>query len=363
MSGHPVNVIAHLNSEMGVGEISRRLISLLAASGLETNLVPFEANKSRRSQESLFPIGKFDPDANSISCINADQTGAAVAYFGLRPEAQANHVGFWAWELENFPRIYESSANLLDEIWTFSEFAKLSISMTVETPVSSVKVPVPVPAKPTAMQRRDFGLSPRDFVVATSFDFNSDVSRKNPRGSIKAYMQAFPKSGAAKLFVKSINGDKFKNDFAELKDITNGRKDIIFFDGYLNHYENYALLELSDVYMSMHRSEGYGLNLADAMARKTAVIATGYSGNMDFMDEESNILVPFQKIPVTNYAGLSVNSSWADPDLDFAANKLKELMEHPSAVDELADKGFSKVKNENSLKVVVKKFQREFMNA
>ncbi len=363
MSDHPVNVIAHLQSEMGVGEISRRLISLLSASGLDTNIVPFEANNSRRSQEIAFPIGKFNPDANSISCINADQVGAVVAYFGIRPDALSNHVGFWAWELEDFPQIYKSSANLLDEIWTFSEFAKLSISKAVETPVSSVKVPVPVPAKPTAMQRDDFGLSPRDFVVATSFDFNSDLNRKNPRGSIEAYLKAFPKSGKAKLFVKSINGDKFVDDYAELKDISNGRKDIIFFDGHLSHYENHALLELSDIYISLHRAEGYGLNLADAMARKTAVIATGYSGNLDFMDENANALVPFEKIPVTKYAGISVDSNWADPDVDFAADRLKKLLDSPTLLKELALNGFTKIRNENSLAVVVKKFQKEFMNA
>lgn len=363
MSVLPINVIAHLNSEMGVGEISRRLISLLSASGLETNLVPFEANKARRSQEIAVPVGRFVPAANVISCINADQVGALVSHFGIRPDDRMNHVGFWAWELEDFPRIYRSSANLLDEIWTFSEFAKTSISKSVEISVSTVKVPVPIPAKPTSVQRGDFGLSPRDFVVTTSFDFNSDIGRKNPQGSIKAYMKAFPKSGTAKLFVKSINGNKFTKDYAELKEIAKGRNDIIFYDGYLNHYENHALLELSNIVLSMHRSEGYGLNLADAMARKTAVVATSYSGNLDFMDEQSSVLVPYSMTPVSHYAGLKVDSNWADPDLDFAANSVLKLSENPSALAKLGIEGYEKIRSENSLGVLVKKFQKEFMNA
>jgi glycosyltransferase involved in cell wall biosynthesis len=122
-------------------------------------------------------------------------------------------------------------------------------------------------------------------------------------------------------------------------------------------------LELADIYLSLHRAEGYGLNLADAMARNTAVMATGYSGNLDFMDDESSVLVPFTKIPVRKYAGISVNSNWADPDIDFAAEKLRKLSESPTLVKELAYKGLAKIKNENSLAVVVDRFQKEFMNA
>jgi glycosyltransferase involved in cell wall biosynthesis len=348
---------------MGVGEISRRLISLLSASGVNINLVPFEANKARKSQDIAYQVGKFNPDANSISCLNADQVGALISHFGIGPNGRFNHVGFWAWELEDFPRIYKSAANLLDQIWTISEFASLSISKSVEIPVRSVKVPVPIPTRPTSLQRGDFGLSSRDLVVTTSFDFNSDINRKNPQGSIKAYMRAFPKSGASKLFVKSINGDKFTDDFAELRELAKGRKDIIFFDGYFNHYENHALLELSDIYLSMHRAEGYGLNLADSMARKTAVIACGYSGNLDFMDNQSSVLVPYSMTPVSNYAGIKIKSNWAEPDLEFAARSISELAEDSNALARLGEEGFKKIKLENSLSVLVKKFQKEFMNA
>jgi glycosyltransferase involved in cell wall biosynthesis len=153
------------------------------------------------------------------------------------------------------------------------------------------------------------------------------------------------------------------HNYAELKDISNGRKDIIFFDGHLSHYENHALLELSDIYISLHRAEGYGLNLADAMARKTAVIATGYSGNLDFMDPESSVLVPYEMTPVSKYAGIRVASKWADPDLDFAAHNISKLEGDPGRLFSLAHQGYEKIKLENSLGTLVKKFQKEFMNA
>jgi glycosyltransferase involved in cell wall biosynthesis len=229
--------------------------------------------------------------------------------------------------------------------------------------VRTVKVPVPLPYAKTAVNRKDLGIPEKTFLVTSSFDLNSDIDRKNPAGSIKAFLKSFPKPSGATLFLKSINGDKHTTRLSELQELAQGREDIVFFDGYLDQYQNKGLLELSDIYLSLHRAEGYGLNLADAMARKTAVIATGYSGNLDFMDEASSVLVPFEKVAVTNYAGIWVNSKWAEPDIDFASRKLRDLFDSSQLVEEFAQKGFSKIKSENSLKVAVENFQKEFMSA
>lgn len=358
-----VNLIAHLNAEMGVGEVARRLISLMSAAGIDLNLVSFEASKARKDHKGLYRTGNFLAGQGTLSCVNADQLGALVAFFGIPSTAIKFHNGFWAWELEDFPTTYAPAAKLLDEIWTISTFVQKSIEKTVGRKVRTVKLPVPIPNSKTVLSRKDFGIPEKTFLVSSSFDFNSDIERKNPAASIVSFLKAFPKPSGAMLFLKSINGDMHANKSNELQELAQGRQDIMFFDGYLDHYENRGLLELSDIYLSLHRAEGYGLNLADAMARKTAVMATGYSGNLDFMDEDSNILVPFQKMPVTEYAGIIVNSNWADPDVDFAADKLRKLSDSPTLVQELASRGFTKIKKENSLAMVVKRFQKEFMNA
>ena len=358
-----INLVAHLNAEMGVGEVARRLISLLSAAGIDLNLVPFEASKARKEHKSLYKTGNFLAGNGTISCVNADQLGALVAFFGIYASDRKFHNGFWAWELEDFPEAFVPAAKLLDEIWTISTFAQKSLENSVSTKVRTVKVPVPIPNTKTVLKRNDFGIPEKTFLVTSSFDFNSDLERKNPAGSIGAFLKAFPKPAGATLFLKSINGDMHTKRTKELQELAQGREDIVFLDGYLDHYQNKGLLELSDIYLSLHRAEGYGLNLADAMARRTAVIATGYSGNLDFMGEDSSALVPFEKIPVTNYAGVTVNSKWADPDIEFASRKLRELFDSPPSVEELAQKGFSKIKNENSLKVAVENFQKEFMGA
>ncbi len=358
-----INLVAHLNAEMGVGEVARRLISLLSATGIDLNLVPFEVSKARKEHKGLYKTSDFLAGSGTVSCVNADQLGALVAFFGISPGNRKFHNGFWAWELEDFPENFAPAAKLLDEVWTISTFAQKSIEKTVSTRVRTVKVPVPLPNAKTKVNRKDLGIPEKTFLVTSSFDLNSDIERKNPAGSIKAFLKSFPKPSGATLFLKSINGDKHTTRFSELQELAQGREDIVFFDGYLDQYQNKGLLELSDIYLSLHRAEGYGLNLADAMARKTAVIATGYSGNLDFMDEDSSVLVPIEKVAVTNYAGMRVNSQWAEPDIDFASRKLRDLFDSSQLVEELAQKGFSKIKSENSLKVAVENFQKEFMGA
>jgi len=357
------NFVAHLNAEMGVGEVARRLASLLSAAGMNLNLVQFEASTARKQQGMAQKVGRFDSSLPTISCVNADQLGALVSFFGISPNGQVAHRGFWAWELEDFPDKYLPASKLLDEIWTLSNFAETSISQAVATKVKTIKVPVPIPKSETTLSREDFGIAKNVFLVTSSFDFNSEVERKNPAGAISAFMSAFPKPSMATLLLKSINGDKHPSALESLREQARNRKDIVFLDGYMNHYENHGLLEVSDVYLSLHRSEGYGLNLADSMARKTAVIATGYSGNLDFMDEKSSVLIPYEKVSVSNYAGIRVHSKWANPDLDYASHKLRYLFNSPLETSKLANSGFLKIRDENSLKVVVEKFQKEFMDA
>lgn len=360
-SSTAINMVAHLNAEMGVGEVARRLISLLSAAGIDLNLVPFEASRARKEHKGLYKTGDFLSGHGTLSCVNADQLGALVAFFGISARTQTFHNGFWAWELEDFPDAFVPAAKLLDEIWTLSTFAQDSIQKAVSTKVRTVKVPVPIPNTKTKLNRKDLGIPGKTFLVTSSFDFNSDIDRKNPAGSIGAFLKAFPMPSGSTLFLKSINGDLHATRSKELQELAQGREDIVFFDGYLDPYQNKGLLELSDTYLSLHRAEGYGLNLADAMARKTAVIATDYSGNLDFMDEASGVLVPFEKVAVTNYAGVRVNSKWAEPDVELASRKLREFFDKPQLVQELAHKGFLKIKNENSLKVSVENFQKEFM--
>lgn len=353
-------LLAHANEDLGVGEAARRLFSLMTASGVSVELVQFSGNNSPKRLEQNQSIRSHVTASNVVTCLNADQTAHAVASNELFGQEMGTHVGFWAWELDSFPKSFEIAKRLVDEIWTISEFCQAAISKSGATPVRVVRLPVPVPKRKTVLNRNYFGLEDTKFLVVTSFDFFSDVRRKNPEGSIQSFLLAFPQAGKATLVVKSINGMFFKEEFEKLRDLAKGRIDIMFIDRHFSIYENAALLEIADVVLSLHRSEGYGLNLADAMARKTAVMATGYSGNLDFMDENSSFLVPHTYSTVTRYAGVKISSFWAEPDLDSAAGQLRHLAENPAKLARVSAAGRKKITSEHSLDIAVKRFRDDY---
>ncbi|MFM1787165.1 MAG: hypothetical protein RL228_1115 [Actinomycetota bacterium] len=347
---------------MGVGEIARRLVTLLSASGLELNLIPFTANSAPNSDVRDMAFGRYSPVGDLISCVNADQLGALISILGVRPSAVHRHIGFWAWELEQIPEVYKYSANLLDEIWTISNHAKNAITKISQSTVKKIPIPVPIPKSKTILKKRDFGLASTGFIVLVSFDYNSDIRRKNPSGAIQAFKEAFPRRSDATLVIKTINAERFPHLSEALAEEAGGRDDIVFVDGNWSKYHNDALLENADIFLSLHRAEGYGINMADAMARKTAVIATGYSGNLDYMNDNSAILVPYGKVGLSNYAGQSFQASWAEPDVNFAAHALKDLYEKPSALQRLSVNGFEKIRNDHSIGVAASIFSREFLH-
>src|SRR5213075_3478239 len=112
--------------------------------------------------------------------------------------------------------------------------------------------------------------------------------RKNPIGLIKAFIEAFPSADDAVLVIKTINGDKRILEIEKLRYAARGRPDIVLKDGYLSQTENNTLTALADCYVSLHRSEGFGLTIAEAMALGKPVIATGYSGNIEFTNEDNS---------------------------------------------------------------------------
>lgn len=355
-----LSVVAHADAELGVGESSRRLYSLLQASGLKTSLVPFRANGSRRQHDTKYAFSKLATNETLISAVNPDQLGHLLSEHSEVFKCATNHIGFWAWELPDFPKSYQPAIDSVDEIWTISDFCKDAISSSSNGPVRKVSLPVPVPTQNCVTRESNGGSANRTFTILVSFDYFSDVRRKNPAAAIASYLKAFNVTDRTRLIVKSINGDRFPVEQAILRELAKNRADIFFQDGYLTGNENAALVASADVYLSLHRSEGYGINLADAMARSIAVIATGYSGNLDFMDDEASILVPFELVPLETYAGVRVNSQWAEPDCDFVSKTLRSLYENPSRVIEVGQRARAKIAKEHSLPVLASRFRKEF---
>jgi glycosyltransferase involved in cell wall biosynthesis len=173
------------------------------------------------------------------------------------------------------------------------------------------------------------------------FDFMSVMKRKNPTGLIDAFSQAFAEGEGPQLVIKGINGDKRPAEYEALREAVSQRTDITLIDQYFTRSETTTLISLADCYVSLHRSEGLGLTISEAMSLGVPVIATGYSGNMDFMDNTNSKLVPpLMRVPVGNGAdGYSPTATWMEPNLDEAAKSMRFFYENPQVGREIGERG------------------------
>jgi glycosyltransferase involved in cell wall biosynthesis len=161
------------------------------------------------------------------------------------------------------------------------------------------------------------------FRAVALFDFHSSMARKNPQGAIAAFSRAFGDDPAARLTIKTQNGARFPALFAALTAQAPANVELV--DETWPFTRVMSLIAGADVLISLHRAEGFGLTLAEAMALGTPTIATEFSGNLDFMDETCALMVPAAATPVEDPQGIYRGQTWGEPDLDAAARALTRL--------------------------------------
>lgn len=346
--------VCHSDEIFGVAEAARRLLSLLEALKIENTIMDFRQSVLGQKRRESYR----NASTGLLSCVNPDQIGALVAALGATSEKYLAHVGFWAWELEHFPAPYRRTQNLFDEIWTNSEFSRLAISRSISVPVRKVTLPVPIPKRLKAIPDFLLGIADEeDFLVLTSFDFASDFRRKNPAAVVEAFKLAFRPNEGAKLIIKCINGNLFPHLMHHLEEICQGRRDIQILDLRISRLEQRKLFSRANIFVSPHRSEGYGLNIVDAMALGVPVMVTGYSGNMDYTSESNSILVPYRLTRVSHYANVHIESLWAEPDVNFIASKLRTYWKKPRELELIGLEGKRHMVDKFSLEVAAREFR------
>jgi glycosyltransferase involved in cell wall biosynthesis len=332
-------VLAYASAELGVGEAGRRLAAAVRCAGVPTELVAATSGTlSREEHRPLRMVRQEIGYENAIACVNADQLPSLSGLMDLG-SLRGRRIGLWFWELETFPARLHRAFELVHEVWVTSEFTRAAVQAGTDKPVRTVPLPMFPPSVPTRFTRRSLGLPEDRHVFLTNFDYLSRHTRKNPIGAIRAYCAAFSPGDGACLVVKSINGHQRPADQELVRSHAHGRPDVVFLDHYVSSAGMKAMIELADTYVSLHRSEGYGLNLADAMAHGTPVIATGYSGNLDFMDAGTAELVGHDLVAVgPDSQPYDADAVWADPHLDEASEAMRRLLADPVRSRALADR-------------------------
>jgi glycosyltransferase involved in cell wall biosynthesis len=321
-----VNLVGFLEAESGLGEVARRVARVVEQAGLPLALISYRNTPSRRQHVLSLPtVAEAQYDTN-ILCLNADDLISFVGEAGDAFFAGRYSVGLWFWETPVFDPGRLMGARFLDELWVASEYVRAAVEPWVDLPVHVVPVPVEEPPRPT-LSRADLGL-PEGFLFLFVFDFVSG-ERKNPAAVVEAYKKAFAPEEGSVLVLKSINGRERKPRHLEnLLSLAADRADIQVRDGYVSSAERDAFIACCDCYVSLHRSEGFGLTLAEAMSFGKPVIATRYSGNLSFMDERSSHLVDFRTVPVpADWWAYQAGAVWAEPKLDHAAAAMRAVFD------------------------------------
>lgn len=324
-SGLGVDVVGYLRSEHGVGEAGR--LAALALTATEVPVSTIASSRTTTRQEAPVHLCADVTHDIKLLAVNADATPMIASDLGQQFFEASYVIGQWFWELEEFPTGFGTAFDVVDEVWAATTFIADAIRQRAPETVSVQVMPLPLLAPPvdSSFERSHLNLDDR-FMFLFNFDFLSVANRKNPRGLVEAYISAFDEGEGAQLVIKSTNGDQYRNSLEELRWMARKRRDITIIDTYLQRGEVGALTASADCYISLHRSEGLGLTMSEAMALGVPVIATGYSGNMDFMSDDVAVLVPWEYCDVGPEAWPYPESSrWADPQLDAASNAMREM--------------------------------------
>jgi len=330
-----VNVVGFFRAEFGHGEAGRRVLAGIDRAGLPHTTIAVKT-PHHREKHPFEARGDRPVYATNVVCLNPEHMLEFAQRGGAELFLDRYTVGVWCWEASRFPDSFKPAFDLVDEVWVASDYVSTIVADSTEKPVYVFPMPVDVVPAPE-LSRAELGIPEDRFVFLLAFDFFSTVERKNPLGLIEAFIRAFRPDEGPFLMIKTINGKKQAAELKRLQKAASAHPDIHLVDEYVSAERMRGLVASCDCYVSLHRSEGFGLPLAEAMAYEKPVIATGYSGNLMFMDEANSYFVGFGLTPVPpGSANYPVGALWADPDLDDAAMAMRRVFEHP---DEAAERG------------------------
>lgn len=274
--------------------------------------------------------------------VNAPQVPAALLRLGRGMVWGRRVVGYWVWELPVAPPSWRAGVPFVHEVWAPSRFAAAAMEPLLPGRVRVVPHPVALrPPRPAALDRAAFGLPAGAVVTLVAFNLASSLERKNPLAAIAAHRLAFGDRPDRVLLLKVGNPHHFPADFERLRAAAAGAANVRLETRTLPPADHHALIAASDIVLSLHRSEGFGLVLAEAMLLGRATVATGWSGNTDFMDTGCAALVPARLVPVRDPRGVydAPGAVWAEPDVAEAAAALARLAGDAGARRALAAAG------------------------
>ena len=317
-----INIAGYINGEFGIGEGVRANIRAAEAAGIPFSINNFTRSPHRKQDTTYQNFSQDNPHPVNLIQVNADEVATFIKHTDSSYFENKYNIGFWAWELPTFPPEWQPAFNRFHEIWTYSNHCAEAISAV--SPIPVIKIMPSISLAQSTLERAALNLPKDKFIFLFIFDFSSRIERKNPLAVIQAFKQAFGEDDGVLLIVKSSNSKNFPEAQASLNSAIVNHSNIKHLDGYLSKEKLNGLLYNCNCYVSLHRCEGFGLTMAEAMFYGKPVIATGYSSNTEFMNVGNSFCVKYKLIPIEQDCGpYKKGNVWAAADVEHAANFMR----------------------------------------
>jgi glycosyltransferase involved in cell wall biosynthesis len=296
---------------------------------------------------------------NNLFVGNPEMLANALIKFPILPLYKNKNIGLFFWELEKIPNNWLRLSHWIDEIWVQSDFVlKTFKKMTPHV----YKIPFALDLKINKkLNRKFFNLPEKPFIFLFTFDYLSYFDRKNPEAVVRTFKKAFGDRHDVYLFIKSTHAKFHPEKERQLKTLIGPASNIELRDEFLSNVEQSSLINLCDAYVSLHRSEGLGLGMAEAMSLGKPVIATNYSGNLEFMNDKNSLLVRYTKTNLKNDSYLHAkNQVWAEPDLSHAAHFMKKIKDNKAFRERIAKQASKDMKRftlKNQQQAILKRLE------
>ncbi len=322
-----LNVFGPFMAKTGLGTAARNMLAAIKETSLPFEVWNFDTSQGPARFADIDRLRRPRFNTNVIFA-NADQLEHV---FSEAPEGffdDAYTIGVWQWELASFRPDWFSAFGAVDEVWTNSRFQLEAIRAVAPVPVANIALPVVTPpAPPGGLSRADIGIKSSDYVFLLAFDVGSTIARKNPLAGVAAFREAFGKRDDVVLIVKYQSPEHDRQFLLKLSRAIAGATNIHVIAETLSDADMASLRAMSDCLLAPHRSEGFGLNIAEFMALGKAVVATDYAGNVDFLDAQTGYPVAYDMREIETMTGpYPARYVWAEPRHAALVAQLREVV-------------------------------------
>ncbi len=324
-----LNITGFLSADLGIGESARCMVRAADAAQLATALIPLQLPCKNTQSDRTYASRLQTTNPHPVNVVHLDPPAAydLDRYHGATFRSGKYNIAYWAWELPEFPDAWVPACDYFQEIWVPSDFVRHAIATKVPLPVFTMPHAIAF-ARPTSPKRARFGLPDHRFLFLSLYDLNSYSVRKNPQAAIAAFRASGLATRGAGLVIKVHNQAGNEADAEALRAYVADLPQVILISETLSRTDVYELQAACDCFVSLHRSEGFGLAVAECMYLGKPVISTDWSATAEYLTPVNGCPVHYQlKTLERSYGPYPKGGTWAEADTDHAAWWMRRVFE------------------------------------